>query len=191
MNQKSLESVDWSGIPEPFDDGSARHLNGRPMPDMALPSTDGGQVNPGRLKGWSVLFFYPMTGRPDVPLPSGWDKIPGARGCTPQACSFRDLSAELADAGVAAVHGVSTQTTEYQREAAGRLRLPFTLLSDSDLRLTVALELPTMEVLGSVLIRRLTLVLCEQRIMKVFFPVFPPDRNASDVLGFMKRSGRT
>ena len=127
-----------------------------------------------------------MTGRPDASLPDGWDDIPGARGCTPQSCAFRDLSQELAGNGVSAVFGISTQNTEYQQEAADRLHLPFALLSDAELQLTTALRLPTMEVYCKLLIRRLTLVLHHTRVKRVFFPVFPPDRNAADVLKFME-----
>ena len=186
MSRNNLEAVDWSAIPAPTDDGSANHLEGASIPYVALPSTGGGQVCLGQLNGWSILFFYPMTGRPDVPLPDGWDDIPGARGCTPQSCAFRDLSQEFADKGVSAIYGVSTQSTEYQQEAAHRLRLPFPLLSDAELRLTTALRLPTMKVHAKLLIRRLTLVLYGARIRRVFFPVFPPDRNAADVLKFME-----
>ncbi len=186
MNQENLEVVDWDTIPAPVNDGSASHLEGMPIPNVALPSTGGGQVNLGLLSGWSVLFFYPMTGRPDVPLPDGWDDIPGARGCTPQSCAFRDLSQELADKGVSAVFGISTQSTEYQQEAADRLHLPFALLSEAELQLTTALRLPTMEVDGKLLVKRLTLVLHGTQIKRVFFPVFPPDRNAADVLKFME-----
>ena len=185
MNQKNLEAVDWSAISAPIDDGSANHLDGTLMPSVALPSTSGGHVVLGRLSGWSVLYFYPMTGRPDVPLPDGWDDIPGARGCTPQSCAFRDLSQELASKGVSAVYGISTQSTEYQQEAARRLHLPFPLLSDSELKLTTALRLPTMEVNSQLLIRRLTLILYNTKVKRVFFPVFPPDRNAADVLKFL------
>ena len=116
------------------------HLTGARMPDVTLPATDGADVALGRLNGWSVLFFYPMTGRPDQPLPDGWDQIPGARGCTPQSCAFRDLSRDLADCGVSSLYGISTQTTAYQREAAERLHLPFPLLSDADLTLARALS---------------------------------------------------
>ena len=186
MNQKNLEKVDWGAIPSPVDDGSASHVSGIHLPNVALPSTKGRQVGLADLKGWNILFFYPMTGRPDVPLPDGWDEIPGARGCTPQSCAFRDLFQELADAGASAVYGISTQSTEYQREAADRLHLPFELLSDAELQLTNRLRLPTMEVDGMLLIRRLTLVVRDTLVKKVFFPVFPPDRNAADVVEFMK-----
>ena len=186
MNQSNLQTVDWSAIPAPEDDGAAAHLAGARMPDVTLPATDGSDVALGRLRGWSVAFFYPMTGRPDQPLPDGWDQIPGARGCTPQSCAFRDLSRDLADCGVRALYGVSTQMTAYQREAAERLHLPFPLLSDADLALTQALSLPTLRVDDKVLIRRLTLILHDDRIEKVFYPVFPPDRNAGDVMDFMR-----
>ena len=188
MNQKNLETVDWSTIPTPLDDGAADHLLGMSVPNIALPSTKDGEVYLAQLKGWSVIFFYPMTGRPDSPLPEEWDSIPGARGCTPQSCSFRNLSQELASNGVSAIYGISTQSTEYQLEAATRLHLPFALLSDAKLHLTEALLLPTMEVSGMTLIRRLTLILHDSTIEHVFFPVFPPDRNAADVLNFMKNT---
>ena len=186
MNQKNLEVVDWHAIPAPIDDGSADHLEGMSIPNVALPSTERGQLYLGHLRGWSVLYFYPMTGRPGEPLPDGWDDIPGARGCTPQSCAFRDMSQELAENGVSAVFGISTQSTEHQQEAAGRLHLPFALLSDAELQLTTALQLPTMEVDGKLLIKRLTLVLHGTQVKRVFFPVFPPDRNAGDVLKFME-----
>ena len=186
MKQQDLESVDWSGIPAPIDDGSADHLSGMSMPEVSLLSTKGGRVELALLTGWTVLFFYPMTGRPDVPLPDGWDDIPGARGCTPQSCAFRDLSRELADKGVTTVFGISTQHTGYQKEAAVRLRLPFALLSDASLELANALNLPTMTVEGKILLKRLTLVLSGTQIERVFYPVFPPHRNATEVLEYME-----
>ncbi len=156
------------------------------MPNVALPSTGGDKVNPEDLSGWTVPFFYPMTGRPDEPLPDGWDAIPGARGCTPQSCAFRDLSLDLADKGISAVYGISTQSTEWQMEVVDRLHLPFALLSDAELQLTKELRLPTMEVGGKLLTRRLTLVLSGTYVRRVFFPVFPPDENANDALKFME-----
>lgn len=186
-NQPSLTRVDWSSIPAPVDDGAAAHLAGSPLPDLALPSTAGGTVRLADLSGWSVLYFYPMTGRPDQPLPEGWDMIPGARGCTPQSCAFRDHAAELAEAGVSGLYGISTQDTAWQREAAERLHLPFPLLSDADLQLTRALNLPVMEVGGHRLIRRLTLITHDAVVQQVFYPVFPPDRNAGDVLDWLRR----
>jgi peroxiredoxin len=186
-NQPSLTRVDWSSIPAPVDDGAAAHLAGARLPDLALPSTAGGAVRLADLAGWAVLYFYPMTGRPDQPLPEGWDMIPGARGCTPQSCAFRDHAAELAEAGVSALYGISTQDTAWQREAAERLHLPFPLLSDADLQLTRALNLPVMAVGGHRLIRRLTLITREGVVQQVFYPVFPPDRNAGDVLDWLRR----
>ncbi len=185
MNQKNLQEVDWSAIPAPADDGAADHLAGAILPDVALASTAGGTVRLSALTGWTVLYVYPMTGRPDVPLPENWDEIPGARGCTPQSCAFRDLAQELAAKGVDAVYGVSTQSTAYQTEAAQRLHLPFALLSDKALALTGALTLPTLEVDGKTLTKRLTLIAHNAIVKKVFFPVFPPDRNAADVLAYM------
>ncbi|WP_372001991.1 peroxiredoxin [Tistrella mobilis] len=186
-NQPSLTHVDWSSIPAPADDGGAGHLADARLPDLSLPSTAGGTVRLADLSGWTVLYFYPMTGRPDQPLPEGWDMIPGARGCTPQSCAFRDHAAELAEAGVSAIFGISTQDTAWQREAAERLHLPFPLLSDADLQLTRALNLPVMEVEGRRLIRRLTLITRDGQVRRVFYPVFPPDRNAGDVLDWMRR----
>ena len=185
MKQQGLEAVNRSEIPAPVDDGSADHLTGMSIPEVTLPSTHGSSVDLAQLTGWTVLFFYPMTGRPDAAAPDGWDDIPGARGCTAQSCAFRDLSRDLADKGVSAVFGISTQDTGYQKEAADRLHLPFGLLSDANLELTHALDVPTMTVEGRILLKRLTLVLFNTRIKRVFFPVFPPHRNAADVLEFM------
>ena len=186
MNQQNLQVVNWTDIPEPVDDGTASHLTNQLMPDLALPSTRGDFVSLSKLNGWSILYFYPMTARPDTPLPVGWDDIPGARGCTPQSCAFRDRSVDLIRQGATAIYGISTQNTVYQQEAAERLHLPFPLLSDSELKLTRFLNLPTIRVAEKVLTKRLTLVLYRKRIKKVFYPVFPPDKNASDVLEFMK-----
>lgn len=185
MKNESLLKVDWSSIPKPADDGSAEHLEGAVIPSLELPSTGGGMVDLGNLPDWSALYFYPMTGRPGRPLPEGWDAIPGARGCTPQACAFRDLFLEFAECGVSSVFGISTQKPMDQQEASERLALPYPLLSDSRLELTNALALPTFEVEGRSLIKRLTLIVEGNRVAKVFFPVFPPDRNPRDVLEFM------
>ena len=173
-------------LPVPVDDGGAGHLPGMVLPSLTLAATDGSHVDPGSLRGLIVLYFYPRTGRPDEPLPEGWDMIPGARGCTPQSCAFRDHFADLAALGVGAVYGVSTQTTAYQAEAATRLHLPFALLSDLDRKLADALRLPMMEAAGMILNRRLTLIVEDGRIVKVFYPVFPPDRNAGDVLAALR-----
>lgn len=172
-------------LPVPTDDGAARHLEGRYLPALALPATDGRTVQLSTLPGLQVIYIYPMTGRPGVPLPEGWDAIPGARGCTPQSCAFRDHHAELAAHG-AGVFGLSTQDSDYQREAAARLHLPFPLLSDAGLALRDALTLPVFEVDGRPLYRRLTLIADAARIVKVFYPVFPPDRNAADVVAWLR-----
>lgn len=169
-------------LPQPVDDGACSHLPGMKMPDVTLPSTTELAVNLGELpRGRTVLYCYPMTGVPGKPLPQDWDLIPGARGCTPQACSFRDHWQELHALG-AGVFGLSTQTTNYQREMAERLRLPFSILSDAELRFARALRLPTFEADGMKLIKRLTLVIKNGIVEHVFYPVFPPDQNASDVI---------
>jgi len=168
------------GLPVPVDDGACDHLPGLRFPSLALPSTSGRRVDLAALPGRTVVYFYPHTGRPDrEPLP-GWNQVPGARGCTPQSCAFRDHAAELRELG-AAVHGVSTQDTEYQREAVERLHLPFELLSDERFELIDALRLPTFELAGSRFVQRLTLNLRDGTIEKVFYPVFPPDQNAAEV----------
>src|SRR5690242_5218839 len=141
-------------IPAPQDDGAARHLSGRRLPDVALIATDGAQVNLAALPGRTVVYIYPRTGVPGVPLPEGWDMIPGARGCTPQSCGFRDHFADLKALGVAHVFGLSTQDSAYQQEAATRLHLPFPLLSDGQFHFTRALNLPTFTVAGMELIKR-------------------------------------
>ena len=176
-------------LPEPVDDGAAAHLTGTAMPSIALPATDGTRMRVDRAPGDAerlVLYGYPRTGRPgEEPHSPAWDVIPGARGCTPQACAFRDHASDLRDAG-AAVAGLSTQTTDYQREAAERLHLPFPLLSDADLTLTRALDLPTFTVADVTLLKRLTLIIRAGTIEKVFYPVFPPDANAGEVLAWLR-----
>ena len=171
-------------LPVPIDDGACDHLTGVLLPDILLPSTKGGRVSLSSLNGVTVLYIYPMTGRPDTPLPDGWDQIPGARGCTPQSCSFRDHYDDLKRLG-AEVYGLSTQSTSYQLEAAERLHLPFAILSDEALEFAQALNLPTMEVEGMILIKRITFICDNRRIKKVFYPVFPPDRNADQVLEYL------
>jgi peroxiredoxin len=173
-------------IPAPQDDGATDHLTGRRLPDLALPATSGGAVNLAKLKGRSVLYLYPRTGVPGVDLPPGWNEIPGARGCTPQSCGFRDHFAELKQLGVAQVFGLSTQDTAYQQEAASRLQLPFPILSDATLAFTEALKLPTFGVAGMTLLKRMALVIDDGVITKVFYPVFPPDRNAADVVAWIQ-----
>lgn len=178
-------------LPAPVDDGAASHLEGSLLPNVTLNSTDGASVNLAGLSGRWVIYVYPMTGRPDVPLPDGWDGIPGARGCTPQSCSFRDHHAEL-NALHTGVFGLSAQTTEYQREARDRLHLPFQLLSDStlELKLKSTMCLPTFAVAGMELFKRLTLITLDGRIEKVFYPVFPPDKNADEVLVWLRENAQ-
>lgn len=176
------------GIPAPQDDGAARHLAGAKLPDLVLPATDGTPVNLSRLSGRTVIYIYPRTGVPGVDPPTGWDQIPGARGCTPQSCAFRDHFGELARLGVAHLYGLSTQDTAYQREAATRLHLPFALLSDERLALARALKLPTFSVAGMTLLKRMALVVDDGQITKVFYPVFPPDKSAAEVIAWIQES---
>lgn len=173
-------------LPVPADDGACDHLEGLPVPSMPLQATDGTHVDLARLPGRTVVYAYPRTGVPGRALPTGWDDIPGARGCTPQSCAFRDHHAELLTAGASAVYGLSVQPVDYQREAAERLRLPFPLLCDEGLELAMALRLPTFEVDGMRLVRRLTLVIDAGTIAKVFYPVFPPERSAADTLDWLE-----
>jgi peroxiredoxin len=176
-------------IPVPQDDGAARHLTGMKLPDLALPATSGGAVNLARLAGRIVLYIYPRTGVPGVDAPPGWDDVPGARGCTPQSCGFRDHFAELKALGVAHLFGVSTQDSDYQREAAERLHLPFPILSDRELAFARALNLPTFSVAGMTLLKRMALVIDDGTIVKVFYPVFPPDKNAAEVVAWLHSRG--
>jgi peroxiredoxin len=189
MAQPNLLEVDWSKIPAPVDDGAAKHLVGMTIPPLALMATDDTSVMLSALPGRTVVFGYPRTGEPGkIGLVDDWDMIPGARGCTPQTCAFRDLFAELKAAGAAHVFGLSTQDNTYQTEMASRLHLPFPVLSDAELLLTEALRLPTMQVAGLTLIKRLALIVDDGRITHVFYPVFPPDRNARDVLEWLKHN---
>jgi len=170
-----------TNLPVPVDDGACDHLAGSQLPSVPLFSTAAHQVDLSSLAGTTVVYCYPRTGRPDQELPKGWNEIPGARGCTPQSCAFRDHYQQLQALGVR-VFGLSTQDTDYQREAVQRLHLPFELLSDSELAFTRALRLPTFQVEGMTLIKRLTLIIDGGRITKVFYPVFPPDKNAAEVI---------
>ena len=175
-------------IPAPRDDGGARHLTGMKLPDIALAATDGDAVNLAKLKGRTVLYIYPRTGVPGVDLPPGWNEIPGARGCTPQSCGFRDHFADLKALGVAHVYGLSTQDSDYQREAVERLHLPFAILSDAALTLARAMKLPTFVTSGMTLFKRMALVIDDGVIIKVFYPVFPPDKNAEEVVAWLRSS---
>ncbi len=173
-------------LPVPIDDGAARHLPGLVWPDLALLASDGTSVNLSGRRGRTIVYVYPRTGRPGEALPTGWDAIPGARGCTPQSCGFRDHFAELKGLGVTALYGLSAQTRADQEEVATRLHLPFALLSDAGLALQQALRLPTFSVDGMTLLKRLTIALDDGVITKVFYPVFPPDRSAAEVAAWLK-----
>ncbi len=178
-------------LPVPLDDGAESHLTGLTLPPIQLHSTYGEVVELDQLKGQYVIYVYPMTGRPNFALPEGWDSIPGARGCTPQSCSFRDHAQELAKLNTQ-IFGLSSQTTEYQLEVKNRLHLPFELLSDSSFLLKETLRLPTF-LIGPVdghkieLYKRLTLIIKNGQIVKSFYPVFPPDKNVDDVIEWLKK----
>lgn len=182
---------DWSAIPAPQDDGGTAHLYGMRLPPIPLSATDGTTVDLSRLRGRTVLYAYPRTGRPGIANPAGWDLIPGARGCTPQACAFRDHYARLEAAGVDQLYGLSTQDSAYQREAVRRLHLPFPLLSDEALRFADALELPVFAVEGATLLKRFTLIIDDGLIEHVFYPVFPPDTHAADVAAWCEAHRRS
>ena len=175
------------GLPIPVDDGASDHLPGTRLPAVPLRSTTGNVVELVSLAGRTVVYCYPRMGRPNEEMPQDWDEIPGARGCTPQSCAFRDHHAELRSLGTR-VFGLSAQDTEYQREAAQRLRLPFELLSDEELAFGKALGLPVFEVEGMTLLKRLTLVVNDGRIAKVFYPVFPPNENAEEVIEWLSQN---
>ena len=172
-------------LPVPQDDGAADHLLDAVVPSVELPATSGEPIDIGRLSGRTVLFAYPRTGHPDQELPPGWNAIPGARGCTPEACGFRDAHSQFADLG-ARVLALSTQSADYQREMAERLHLPFPVLSDEELRFTTALGLPSFETSGWTLLKRLTLVIDDGRVTHFFYPVFPPDSHAAEVLSWLR-----
>lgn len=168
-------------LPQPVDDGACDHLLGRELPSVALPSTDGRAVDLSTAPGRIVIYCFPRAGRPDTPPPPGWDAIPGARGCTPESIGFRDQYDEIR-ALHADVAGISTQTPDEQKEIVERLGLPFPLLSDHELAFARALDLPTFEVEGLTMIKRLTVIATDGVIEKVFYPVFPPDKNADEVI---------
>ena len=175
-----------SGLPVPEDDGAADHLPGLRLPSVPLVSTSGGSVDLSTVAGSVVVYAFPRTGVPgQAPLVDDWDSIPGARGCTPESCGFRDHHADLAAAG-AGVLGLSTQDTAYQSEAVARLHLPFALLSDEQHALTDSIRLPTMTVGGQRLLKRITLLVTDGRVEQVWYPVFPPDTHAEEVLGWLR-----
>jgi peroxiredoxin len=175
-----------SGLPAPEDDGAADHLHGLELPSLPLQSTDGELDLASEAEGLLVLYVYPRTGRPGVEPPAGWDETPGARGCTPQSCGYRDHGAELRALG-ARVVGLSAQPLADQREAVQRLGLPHPVVADPELRLAAAVGLPTFEFDGRPLYKRLALVAEGGRIVKVFYPVFPPDENAAEVVAWLRR----
>jgi peroxiredoxin len=174
-----------ANLPVPVDDGACAHMPGRLLPDLFLPSTSGQHINLRQRPGLIVLYSYPMTGRPGNPLPMGWDEIPGARGCTPESCAFRDHHPEIRQLG-AEVFGLSTQSSNYQREAHERLHLSFDLLSDEAFAFTEALSLPTFSIASMRLLRRVTLISLAGIIEHVFYPIFPPDRHPADVVSYLK-----
>lgn len=183
--QNATDTPDWSAIPAPDDDGAAQHLPGVALPALSLPATDGTSIDLSALPGRTIVYAYPRTSQPGAPNPDNWDMIPGARGCSPQSCGFRDHFTELQRLGARHLFGLSTQDTAYQAEAAARLHLPFPLLSDAGLRLAQAMQLPVMDVSDLTLLRRLTLVIDNGRVIQVFYPVFPPDRSAQDVVDWL------
>jgi peroxiredoxin len=188
MRQDDLYSLP-PGLPVPTDDGACDHLPGLAVPGIALPSTRGGSVRLDRpTTRWTVVYGYPRTGQPDVDSPPGWDQIPGARGCTPQNCAYRDLYRELQGLG-AEVYGLSTLATGYQREMAERLHLPYPVLSDQRLELTGALRLPTFTYGEWTLLKRFSMVLSEGRIAKVFYPVFPSTADSGWVADWLRSRG--
>jgi peroxiredoxin len=172
-------------LPVPQDDGTCDHLVGMSLPNVALLATDGSMVNLSQLPGRLVIYCYPMTGQPNVPLPEGWDQIPGARGCTPQSCAFRDHYQEL-QALNANVFGLSVQSTDYQREMATRLHLPFQVLSDEQYQFQKALNLPTFVAAGMTLLKRVTFISHQGRIEAVHYPIFPSDSDPAWVLNYLK-----
>lgn len=188
-----MTSASWqslpSDLPKPEDDGACDDLKGTDFPSITLPSTAGNFIDASSLSGLSILFCYPRTGAPNETVPDKWNEIPGARGCTPQACSFRDASKEFLELGVSHVFGVSTQDTPYQQELKERVHLPYQLLSDEKLEMVEALKLPTFEFQGKVLIKRLTLAVENGKIVHVWYPVFPPDQSASEVLQWLNSRG--
>lgn len=173
-------------LPRPEDDGAAFHLAGIELPNIRLDATGGRSVRLSDIGApWAVIYVYPMTGRPDRDLPDGWEMIPGARGCTPQTCAFRDLTSDFAELGCE-VYGLSVQPTAYQQEMVDRLHVGFPVLSDPDRRLGAAIGLPIMEVEGMSLYKRLTMAVRDGVVSRVWYPVFPPDRNAGDVLNWLR-----
>ena len=185
MNQKSLTNIDWSKIPAPKGEENLNHLNNYIIKLIKLKSTADALVDLSEIKGLTIIYIYPMTGQPDKPLPDNWDNIPGARGCTPQSCSFRDNFNALKKLNVNNIFGLSSQTSEYQKEMAKRLNLPYEVLSDEKLKFANQLKLPIFQVKDLKLVKRITLILSDNKILKYFYPVFPPDENVNEVIKFL------
>ena len=185
MNQNNLSAPDWSKIPAPKEDEDLSHLLKYKIKSVLLKSTNNQSVDLSKIKGLSIIYIYPMTGQPNKPLPENWDNIPGARGCTPQSCSFRDNFSILKNLNVNNIFGLSTQTTDYQKEMTERLHLPFPVLSDEKLEFSKQLNLPIFEVENMKLIKRITLILKDNEIIKYFYPIFPPDKNVELVIQFL------
>lgn len=179
-------NIDWFKIPAPTDDGATEHLINKRIPDIRLPSTNGKIINLSLLTGKAIIYAYPRTANPKIPSFDGWDMIPGARGCTPQSCAFRDHFVELQELGIDHLFGLSTQDTAYQQEVVERLHLPFSLLSDEHLLLTKKLNLPTFEVNGITLLKRFTLVIHDSVIKHIFYPIFPPSNNPQELIDWLK-----
>jgi peroxiredoxin len=189
MAKRDLLSVDWSSIPRPIDDGLADHLLDMEIPSIGLMATNDCIIDISKLVGIVVIYAYPRTGVPGAsPIFNDWDTIPGARGCTPQSCSFRDYYEDLLKSGASYVFGLSTQDSLYQKEAVKRLHLPFDILSDKNLAFSRALKLPTFGTNEITLLKRITLIIKDGVINKVFYPVFPPDKNAEDVIAYLENN---
>jgi len=186
MNQSNLLKPDWSKIPAPQLDTSLEHLNNFIVPEIKLSSTSGDEID---LSNYWITIYLCLSNdsQPNVALPEGWDEIPGARGCTPQSCSFRDNFSELKNLNIKNIFGLSSQTTKYQKEMSERLHLPYSILSDEKLIFANALKLPTFKVDNMNLIKRITLILNNNKIIKYFYPVFPPDQNVNEVISWLKK----
>jgi peroxiredoxin len=182
--------TNWSSVPQPRDDGGARHLVGRRLPPVSLPGSDGVKHGLADRAGITVLFTYPLAGRLDAPLPHDWDCLPGARGCVPQLCAYRRNLEALRNWKVQSVFGISTQTSDYQAETVRRLDLPFVLLSDADHHFMKVLHLPTFNLVEARLLKRLTMIVIGGRIAQVFYPVFPPDRDPQAVIDWLDQRER-
>ncbi|VAW52529.1 Alkyl hydroperoxide reductase subunit C-like protein [hydrothermal vent metagenome] len=175
------------GLPVPVDDGACNHLEGAPFPSMLITVTPHATYDFSKEKGINIIFFYPMIGHPDSLPMTGWNEIPGARGCTPQALSYKNYFRQITKLGVR-LFGASSQALKEQNDAIDRLKLPFELINDSSFLLSNALKLPTFQFNEIKMIKRLTLVVVDGVIKKVFYPVFPPNKNVDDVIVWLKEN---